>query len=243
MANKRVALVTGAGAGIGKGIVLALAEANYDVVLTDINLENCEQVAKEAEEMGAKTLALKCDVSNGAEVTEVFSQVKEKFGKLDVLVNNAGIYPFKAFEEMEEDDWHKVMSVNVKGVYSCTKAAVAMMSEGGRVIDVSSIASVIGFPGLVHYCASKGAVNAMVRALALELASKQITVNAVAPGAIATPGAQSTLEAQDQLKAAIPLKRIGEPADIANAVVFLASEKSSYITGQVLVVDGGWTIQ
>lgn len=243
MANKRVALVTGAGAGIGEGIALALAEAGYDLVLTDINVENCERVGEAARELGAEVLTLKCDVSVNDEVAEAFNKTQEKFGKLDVLVNNAGIYPFKSFDAMQEADWDKVMNVNLKGVYACTKEAVKIMPEGGRVIDISSIASVVGFAGLVHYCASKGAVNGMVRALALELAPKQITVNAVAPGAIATPGAEAPIETQKQTMAAIPLKRIGEPADIANAVVFLASEKSGYITGQVLVVDGGWTIQ
>ncbi len=243
MENKKTALITGAGVGIGKGIALAMAQEGYDVVVADINKENCQQVSEEIEKMGAKSLALECDVSNSEDVAKLFSEIQEKFGKLDVLVNNAGIYPFVSFSEMQETDWNKVMDVNLKGIFLCSKKALEIMPEGGRIINISSIASLVGFPSLVHYCASKGGVNGMVRALALELAPKKITVNAVAPGAIETPGAQSPDEVKKQTEAAIPLKRIGKPEDIANAVVFLASPKSSYITGQVITVDGGWTAQ
>jgi len=167
-----------------------------------------------------------------------------------VLVNNAGLYPFVPFEKMQESDWDKVMDVNLKGIYFCCREAIKTMPEGGRIISISSIASLIGFSGLTHYCASKGAINGMTRALALELALKKITVNAVAPGAIETPGSSQPDQPRtandavtQQTIAMIPLKRMGQPEDIANAVAFLASEKSSYITGQVLVVDGGWTVQ
>ncbi|MDA3815013.1 MAG: SDR family NAD(P)-dependent oxidoreductase [Patescibacteria group bacterium] len=243
MENKKTAVVTGAGVGIGKGIALALAKEGYDVVVSDINQENCQQVADEISKVGARSLALKCDVSNSDDVRELFVNSVNEFGKIDVLVNNAGIYPFISFEKIEEADWNRVMDVNMKGVFLCSKEAARIMPEGGNIINISSIASIQGFSGLVHYCASKSGVNGMIRALALELAPKKITVNAVAPGAIQTPGAQMSEENQKQIIAGIPLARIGQPEDIANAVVFLASEKSSYITGQVIVVDGGWTVQ
>lgn len=239
----KTAVVTGAGKGIGRGIAVALARAGYNVVVSDIVKEDGEKVAEELKASGVKALAIKCDVSNKSEVENLFSSAAREFGKVDILVNNAGIYPFVPFEKMNEADWDKVMSVNLKGVFLCSQEVLKTMPEGGRIIDISSIASFVGFEGLVHYCASKGGVNGMIRALALELAAKKITVNAVAPGAIETPGAQMTGDLKEQTIAAIPLKRIGQPEDIANAVVFLASDKSSYITGQTIIVDGGWTVR
>lgn len=241
MDNKRTAIVTGAGVGIGKGIASALADEGYNVVVADIDEENGRKVAEELSGRGVQSLSVKCDVSSAADVERLFSQTAETFGKVDVLVNNAGIYPFVPFEKMEESDWDKVMNVNLKSVFLCSKEALKTMPEGGRIIDISSVASLMGFSGLTHYCATKGGVNGMVRALALEMAPKNITVNAVAPGAIQTPGAQMVEEIEKQTISMIPLARMGQPEDIANAVVFLASEKSSYITGQVIVVDGGWT--
>ena len=243
MQNGKTAVVTGAGVGIGRGIALEMAKTGYNVVVADLNGENAKQVTEEIVHLGAKSIAIKCDISKSEEVADLFTQTAKEFGRVDVLVNNAGIYPFTPFEQIQESDWDKVMNVNMKGVFFCTKEAIKTMPEGGRIINISSIASIQGFSGLVHYCASKGGVNGMIRALALELAPKKITVNVVAPGAIRTPGAQSGEEAEKQTVAVVPLKRMGEPEDIANAVVFLASEKSSYITGQVIVVDGGWTIQ
>lgn len=250
MENQKTAIVTGAGLGIGRGIALALAKEGYNVVVSDINEENCQKVAEEVTEFGAKSLAVKCDVSNSTDVSEIFNQAVREFGQVDVLVNNAGIYPFIPFEKMEESDWDKVMDVNLKGVFFCCKEAFKMMPEGGRIVNISSIAGFVGFEGLVHYCASKGGVNGMIRALALEMAPKKITVNAVAPGAIDTPGASqpdqprtAAEETKKQTIAAIPLARMGMPEDIADAVVFLASDRASYITGQVIIVDGGWTLR
>ncbi len=241
MDNKRTAIVTGAGVGIGKGIASALADEGYNVVVADIDEENGRKVAEELSGRGVQSLAVKCDVSSAADVERLFSQTAETFGKVDVLVNNAGIYPFVPFEKMQESDWDKVMDVNLKSVFLCSKEALKTMSEGGRIINISSIASLVGFSGLTHYCATKGGVNGMVRALALEMAPKNITVNAVAPGVIRTPGTRVVEDLEKQMMPMIPLARVGQPEDIANAVVFLASEKSSYITGQVIVVDGGWT--
>ena len=241
----KVAIVTGAGQGIGKGIALALAAEGCSVVVSDVNEETCATVVGEIEALGMKAVAVRCDVSSAQEVAALFAKTKEHFGQLDVLVNNAGIYPFLPFESMEEADWDRVIDVNLKSVFLCAKEAAKMLPDGGRIVTVSSIASVVGFAGLAHYCASKSGVNGLTRVLALELAKKNITVNAVAPGAIATPGASGAMtdEAMQQTLAMIPAARQGAPEDIANAVVFLASAASSYITGQVIIVDGGWTLR
>jgi len=241
----KVAIVTGSRRGIGYGIVLALAKEGCNVIVSDMDQKDCENVVKEIEKKGVKGLAVKCDVSNKPEVDELIAKTMKKFGRLDILVNNAGIYPFVPFLDMTEDNWDKVLDVNLKSVFLCSQAAAKVMKPGSKIVSVSSIASFVGFPGLAHYCASKGGINGMIRALALEMAPKKINVNAVAPGAIDTPGANqsSSEDVKKQTIAAIPWKRMGIPEDIANAVVFLASDRSEYITGQIIAVDGGWTIQ
>ncbi len=241
--KNKIAIVTGARQGIGKGIVLALAEEGCNVVVSDIVLEDCEKVVEEIKKTGVEGLAVKCDVSKKDDVDNLVKKTIEKFGKLDILVNNAGIFPFVSFMEMKESDWDKVLNVNLKSVFLCSQAAVKEMKSGGKIVNISSIAAFIGFEGLTHYCASKGGINAMIRSLALELASKKINVNIVAPGAIDTPGAASSKEQAKQTIVSIPWARMGTPEDIANAVVFLASEKADYITGQTIIVDGGWTLR
>jgi NAD(P)-dependent dehydrogenase (short-subunit alcohol dehydrogenase family) len=243
--KNKVAIVTGAGQGIGLGIALALAKADCHVVVSDMNQTSCDRAAAKIKKLGVKTLAVACDVSKKTEVDNLISETVKKFGKLDILVNNAGIFPFVSFLNMTEADWDKVQEVNLKGVFLCAQAAVKKMKAHGKIVNISSVASLIGFEGLVHYCASKGGVNGFTRALALELATKKINVNAVAPGAIETPGLTTamTKEMKQGTVAAIPWKRMGTPDDIAQAVVFLASDQADYITGQVLVVDGGWTLR
>jgi len=241
--KNKIAIVTGARQGIGKGIALELAKEGANVVVSDIDQTDCEKVVAEIEKLGVNGLAVKCDVSNKAEVDNLTAKSMEKFGKIDILVNNAGIYPFKPFIEMSEADWDKVIDVNLKSVFLCSQAAAKMMKEGAKIVNISSIAAFVGFEGLVHYCASKGGVNAMIRGLALELAPKKINVNAIAPGAIETPGAASNEETKKQTISAIPLAKMGAPVDIANMAVFLASDKSNYITGQTIIVDGGWTLR
>jgi len=245
MQKYKTAVVTGGAKGIGKGIALAFAKEKYNIVVTDIDRKAAEKTAREIRKLKVSAIAVKCDVSKKRDVKKLFSQTMKKFRRLDVLVNNAGIFPFVSFEKMKESDWDRVLDVNLKSVFLCSQEAASIMKAGGRIISTSSIASFVGFEGLVHYCASKGGMNAMIRALALELASKKITVNAVAPGAIETPGATKVMddETKKQTVAAIPLARMGKPEDIANAAVFLASPKSSYITGQVIIVDGGWTLR
>ncbi len=241
----KVAIVTGAKQGIGLGIVISLAKEGCSVVVSDIVQEGCDKVVTELQKHNIKALGVACDVSKKQDVDNLISKAMAEFGKVDILVNNAGIFPFKPFMDLTEEDWDKVIDVNLKGSFLCSQAVSKVMLPGSKIVDISSIASLVAFDGLTHYCASKGGVNAMVRAMAVELASKKINVNAVAPGAIETPGASGgvTDEMKQGTIASIPWKRMGKPEDIANAVVFLASEKADYITGQVLVVDGGWTLK
>jgi 3-oxoacyl-[acyl-carrier protein] reductase len=247
MFKNKTVIVTGASKGIGYGIALEFAKAGANVVLADIDQSINENSAKEIEETTkSKCIAVPCDVSKKEDVDNLIGTAMKNFGSVDILVNNAGIYPFKPFFDMAEPDWNKVIDINLKSVFLCSQAAAKVMREGSKIVAISSIASLIGFEGLVHYCASKGGVNGMIRAMALELAPKKINVNAVAPGAISTPGADWESSSEDEMKqtlSLIPWQRIGLPEDIANAVIFLASPQSDYVTGQVIVVDGGWTLR
>ena len=241
--KNKTAIVTGSGQGIGLGIALALAKEGCNVVISDLNPETCKSALDEVKKIGGEAIAVPCNVTNREDVDNLINSAINQFGQLDIIVNNAGIYPFVPFKDMTEVDWDKVMLVNMKGVFFCSQAALKVMKAGSKIINISSIASFVGFEGLVHYCASKGGINGFTRALALELAPQNITVNAVAPGAIETPGAKMTEEARKGTESAIPLKRIGTPDDIAGAVVYLASDSANYVTGQIITVDGGWTIR
>lgn len=247
MFKNKTAIVTGAAKGIGYGIALALAKGGSNVVLADMDESSNENSAKEIEkETGSKCIAVKCDVSKKEEVDNLVKTAVEKFGEVDILVNNAGIFPYKSFLEMEESDWDKVLDINLKSVFLVSQAAVKVMKEGSKIVSISSVASLIGFENLTHYCASKGGINGFTRALALELAPKKINVNTVAPGATRTPGADWESMSEEEAKQTIslvPWGRIGLPEDIANAVIFLSSPQSDYITGQIIVVDGGWTLR
>lgn len=239
----RVVIVTGARQGIGLGIVKKFSKLGAFVVVSDIDLESCKKVCSE---LGPNCLAVKCDVSNEKDVKALVKETLKAFGRIDVLANNAGVYPFKPFLELDEATWDKTINVNLKGTMQCSREVALQMKKqgtGGKIVNVSSIAAIIGYTSLVHYCASKAGVLGFTRALALELAPFKINVNSVCPGAIDTPGAGMDKSSQEQTIAIIPWKRIGKPEDIANAVVFLASEEADYITGQALVVDGGWTVQ
>jgi NAD(P)-dependent dehydrogenase (short-subunit alcohol dehydrogenase family) len=240
----KVAIVTGAAKGIGKGIALEFAKEGCNVVVSDIDIAESEKVVEEIKKFNVDGLAIKCDVSKKDDVENLINKSIEKFSKLDILVNNAGIYPFKPFMEMTEEEWDKIISVNLKSIFLCSQSALKVMKDSSKIINISSIAAFVGFEGLTHYCASKGGIVSFTRALALELAPRNINVNAIAPGAIDTPGASNPDEkVKAQTISAIPLNRMGEPLDIAELAVFLASDKSDYITGQTITIDGGWTLR
>ncbi|MBI5061861.1 MAG: SDR family oxidoreductase [Candidatus Aenigmarchaeota archaeon] len=242
----RVAIVTGARRGIGKGIALALAKAGAAVVVSDISLEECQLVCNEITKSGGKAFPVRCDVSVSAEVRQMVDAAVKKFGRVDILVNNAGILRFEPFLDMKEETWDSVMNVNLKGCLLCSQAAARQMARqgtGGKIVNITSIAGLSAFPQIAAYNASKAGIISLTKSMALELASDKINVNAIAPGAIDTPMTKDML-ADEQTKQGflrnIPRGRIGVPADIANAVLFLASDEADYITGTVLVVDGGW---
>jgi len=241
--NNKIALVTGAGQGIGRSIAIKLASDGYHVFVNDLKEETAQAVVAEITNAGNKATSAVCDVSNSQAVAEMFKSIAS-VGPVSVLVNNAGIFPFVDFAHMSEADWDKVNAVNTKSIFNCTHTALLSMPDGGRIINISSIASLMGFKGLVHYCASKGGVDGFTRALALEVAGRNITVNSIAPGAIDTPGASGATDEETNkiFLAKVPLGRKGQPEEIASVVSFLASDGASYITGQTIAVDGGWTI-
>ena len=244
----KVAVVTGAGKGMGAADSKKLAEAGAKIVLCDVDITSCQQVADEIKKMRGEAIVVKCDVSKKSDIDNVVAEALKKFGKIDILVNNAGIYPFEPFLTMPEANFEKVIDINLKGYFLMAQACAKEMvkQKSGSIVNISSIAMGqvgVGFAGLTHYCASKGGITAMGEAMALELAPFNIRVNTIAPGAIATPGATNTSmtkEQNDAMLAPIPMKRQGKSEEIANAVLFLASEESSYMTGSVMVVDGGW---
>src|SRR5690606_7899820 len=251
----KTALVTGGAMGIGAGIVKRLAEAGANVVVADLDLASAERTVQEVNSNGGgRALAAQADASNPADVARVTQLAVDTFGSLDILVNNAGIFPPAPFLEADTNMVRKVLDVNVMGVYLHSQAAARQMVQqgnGGRIIHIASIDGFRPSGNLVHYDASKGAVIMMTKAMALELAEHGITVNAVAPGAVATPGtgmgggetAPEELKAQiEGIQNAIPMRRWGRPDDIANAVLYLASAGTTYITGEVIVVDGGWLL-
>jgi 3-oxoacyl-[acyl-carrier protein] reductase len=241
----RSAIVTGAGRGIGRAIALALADAGADVALTvSRDLEAAERVAAEVRDRGRRALARRADASDSGAVDSVFEQVLAEFGRLDVLVNNAGITRDRLLLRMDEADWDAVLDVNLKGVFHGTKAAVKTMlrQRSGRIVNVTSVLGLVGNAGQANYCAAKAGILGFTRAVAKEVAGRNITVNAVAPGYIETQmTAALPPAAAEELVKRIPMGRLGQPEDVAGAVLFLCSDAAAYVTGQVLVVDGGMT--
>lgn len=230
----KVAIVTGGSKGIGKGIADALASYGAHVVI-------CSR-----KKTKSKHHHVQGDVSSVADCSKIVSSALKKFGRIDILVNNAGIYPFVPFVQMTRKQWDQVIDVNLNGVFNATKAVLPQMMKQkyGKIINIASIAgTTVGFPGLVHYSTTKAGIMGFTRALALELATSRINVNAIAPGAIQTPGIRAGLDKKtaDGLIRIIPEGRLGKPVDIGETAAFLASDASEYITGQTIIVDGGFT--
>ena len=243
----RVAIVTGGGGGLGEGICYSLAAAGAHVAAVDVAREEAERVAEQVSSTGARCIALEADVSDLSDTQTMVENVAEEFGGVDVLVNNAAIYPLRPWTEIEEEEWDRVMAVNLKGYFLCARAAFPHMrgSGHGRIINVASITFFIGWAGFLDYVSSKGAVIGFTRTLAREVGPDGVTVNAVSPGAFPT-AAERVHPDQEALNRRILeqqcLKRRGTPEDVGNLVTFLAGDAASFITGQTVMIDGGWAM-
>ncbi len=246
----KVSVITGAGSGIGRAAALLFAREGARVVAADLNRRAAEETARMIRDVGGEAMAVEVDVSSTASVERMFEETLEAYGRLDVLVNNAG-YGFAAtVEQTDEADWDRLMAVNLKGVYLGCKYAVPLMRRqgGGVIVNTASVVALVGIENRAAYCASKGGVAALTRALALDHVRDGIRVNCVAPGTVDTPYLSGII-AQNPAPAALrkeleerqPMGRMGRAEEIAYAMLYLASEESSFVTGSVLVVDGGWT--
>ncbi|MBS1192087.1 MAG: 3-oxoacyl-(acyl-carrier-protein) reductase [Nitrospirae bacterium] len=240
--NGKIALVTGAAQGIGRDIALGLAADGADVAICDVNLEAAQKTAADIEAKGRKSLAVKANVAASADVTAMIDQIVEKFGRIDILVNNAGITRDGLILRMKDEDWDLVLSINLKGAFLCTKAALKHMTKQrtGTIINIASIVGAMGNAGQANYVASKAGLIGLTKTIAREYANRNVTANAVAPGFIDTAMTQAlTDQVRADLAKQIPLGRLGSSEDVANAVRFLASPSAAYITGQVVHVNGG----
>ncbi len=242
MVKDKVALVTGASRGIGRSIVLALAAQGAKIVAVDIDLQATEAFVAELKASGTDAVAVQGNVTVAADVEKMVDVAKETFDRIDILVNNAGITRDALLLRMKDEDWDAVLNVNLKGAFLCTRAVSRLMTKqrSGRIINIASVVGQMGNAGQANYCASKAGLMGLTRSNARELAKRNITVNAVAPGFIATEMTDALPEQKRQeLAAQIPLERLGSAEDIAYTVLFLASEQAGYITGQVVGVNGG----
>ena len=255
--KNQVALITGSSSGIGAGIAKSMAQSGATVVINypSVNSkEKAEQIVKEITDNGGKAISFQCDVSKENDVITMFKEVVEQLGTVDILVNNAGIQKDAKFTEMTLDQWNAVINVNLTGQFLCAKEAIKeFLRRGivpeksvacGKIIHISSVHEIIPWAGHANYASSKGAIRMMMQTLAQEYGAKKIRVNSICPGAIQTPintDAWETSEALDSLLNLIPYNRIGQPEDIGNLAVFLASDRADYITGASIFIDGGMT--
>lgn len=250
------AIVTGAGMGIGQAIAFRLAEAGASVMIADIDLDAANQTVEQIKTSGGAAQAIRADAASAADAGKVAQATVEAFDSLDILVNNAGIFPFSSVLEIGEEIWDKVLDINVKGVYFYSQTAAQEMikaGHGGKIINMASMEGLHPREDLAHYVTSKAGVVMLTKALALELARYNILINAVAPGGIMTPGAtahglalkasgKSLEELSNSFMARLPLGRMGKPDDVAKVVLFLASAAADYMTGSVVLVDGGYLL-
>ena len=252
--DQKIAFVTGAGSGIGEHIARLFAQQGAHVILADIRLDAAERVAGEIRAAGGSTHAQQLDVAEESQVKAAIERVAASEGRLDILVNNAGISHVGTILETSLDEWESVMRVNARGVFLCSREGVRQMlaqsPAGGVIINMSSVAATIGIDRRLPYCASKGAVLALTRSIAIDFATQGIRCNAICPGTVQTPFVEGYLarhfaghedEVRQQLHARQPIGRMGRPDEIANAALYLASDEAAFVTGSALVIDGGWT--
>lgn len=238
----KVALVTGGGRGIGREIALLMAQEGADIAIWDVNLAEAQKTSADIEVLGRKCAVDQVDVTSYEKVEAGVNKILDKLSKIDILINNAGITKDNLLMRMSDAEWDAVLNVNLKGTFNCTKAVSRPMvkQRSGKIVNIASIIGIIGNKGQANYAASKAGIIALTKTTAKELASRNITANAVAPGFIQTEmTAKLPEELKQEMLKGIPLARMGSPADVAKACVFLASEDAGYVTGQVLVVDGG----
>lgn len=241
----KVAIVTGSSKGIGFGMAQGLAYYGADLVILSRNIDEAAAAAEKIKKMGRKAIAVKCDVTNKADIKNLVETTLKEFGKIDILINNAGMNIRKPLVEYEEEEYDKVIATNLKGIFLVGQAVarVMMKQRSGKIINISSIFGGVAMPNQAAYASSKGGINQLTRVMAMELAPYNINVNAIAPAYIRTPMTKGWLSDEARLKeilASTPMGRIGELSDLVGPAVFLASEASNYITGHILYVDGGW---
>lgn len=247
----KVAIVTGAASGIGRATALLFAERGADVVVADVNDDGGERTRHMIEEMGKKAIYVKCDVAREVDVKYMVERAVKTFGRLDYAFNNAGVEgEMKSIIDTTEDQWDRLMNINLKGAWLCMKHELNQMiaqGTGGAIVNCASIAGVVGFNGASTYCASKHGMVGLTKAAALEYAKSKIRINAVCPGVIKTPMidrfTHGSVDAEKQLIAGEPMGRLGAPEEIASGVLWLCSQGASFVTGQSLIIDGGWVAQ